>query len=132
MEFKSIYLYTTLKSRANRRILTASVFTGPILFILFIYNIERANDSLSIEVSPTINSMPNHLINITHQQQQQNLFTSFCSSEADRRGPHQNVIAISLYGNFSDPHHFTRYVDPSLKFILSNISQIYPGTSTLL
>ena len=26
-------------------------------------------------------------------------FTSFCSLEADRRGPHQNVITISLYGS---------------------------------
>ena len=53
-------------------------------------------------------------------------FASLCSCEADRRGLHQNVIAYSLYGNFSDPKLFTRYVEP-IKIILANISQSYPG-----
>jgi hypothetical protein len=51
---------------------------------------------------------------------------SYCSWEADRRGPQQNVISYSLYGNFSDPKHFKRYAEP-IKFILANISQFYPG-----
>ena len=53
-------------------------------------------------------------------------FVSFCSCDADHRGLHQNVIAYSLYGNFSDPKLFTRYVEP-IKIILANISQSYPG-----
>ena len=53
-------------------------------------------------------------------------FVSFCSCKADRRGLNQNVIAYSLYGNFGDPQHFTRYIDP-FKIILSNITQAYPG-----
>ena len=51
---------------------------------------------------------------------------SYCSEEADSRGPHQNVISYSLYGNFSDPKHFNRYTG-AIKYILSNISQVYPG-----
>jgi len=53
-------------------------------------------------------------------------FVSYCSYKADRRGLNQNVIAYSLYGNFSNENHFTRYADP-LKIILSNISHVYPG-----
>ena len=53
-------------------------------------------------------------------------FVSMCSCSADRRGLHQNVIAFSLYGNFSDANHFTRYVDP-IRILLANISQVYPG-----
>ena len=59
---------------------------------------------------------------------EQNKFVSYCSYEADRRGLNQNIIAFSLYGNFSDERHFTRYADP-IKIILSNISQVYPGAS---
>ena len=51
---------------------------------------------------------------------------SYCSKEADNRGPHQNVISYSLYGNFSDPKHFVRYTG-AIKYILSNITQVYPG-----
>ena len=51
---------------------------------------------------------------------------SYCSLEADRRGPNQNVISYSLYGNFSDPKHFERYAEP-IKFILPKIKQFYPG-----
>jgi hypothetical protein len=51
---------------------------------------------------------------------------SYCSKKADSRGPHQNVIAYSLYGNFSDPKHFVRYTG-AIKYILSNISQVYSG-----
>ena len=57
---------------------------------------------------------------------QSSKFVSMCSCDADRRGFHQNVIAYSLYGNFSNPKHFSRYVDP-IKAILSNISESYPG-----
>ena len=61
---------------------------------------------------------------------EENKFVSYCSYEADRRGLNQNVIAFSLYGNFSDERHFTRYIDP-FKIILSNISQVYPGAYRL-
>ena len=54
------------------------------------------------------------------------VFTSVCSCEADHRGLHQNVIAYSLYGNFSDSKLFTRYVEP-IQMIMANISQSYPG-----
>ena len=51
---------------------------------------------------------------------------SYCSAEADKFGPNQNVISYSLYGDFSNPRHYARYAEP-IKFILPNISQVYPG-----
>ena len=62
----------------------------------------------------------------TDQQREPDSVVSYCSLQADQRGPHQNVISYSLYGNFSDPKHFKRYAEP-IKFILANISQFYPG-----
>ena len=53
-------------------------------------------------------------------------FESYCSWGADSRGPHQKVIAYSLYGDFTDSTIFTRYVEP-LKMILQNITKVYPG-----
>ena len=53
-------------------------------------------------------------------------FSSLCSCESDNRGFNQNVIAFSLYGNFSDPRHYERYVNP-MKSILETINQVYPG-----
>jgi hypothetical protein len=53
-------------------------------------------------------------------------FVSFCSLESDFRGLHQNVIAYSLYGDFSDPKIAIRYLDP-VKMLLTNVSQAYPG-----
>jgi hypothetical protein len=39
------------------------------------------------------------------------LFKSTCSAAADERGPHQNVIAYSMYGsNFSEPKFFDLYL----------------------
>ena len=52
--------------------------------------------------------------------------TSYCSGKAHRRGLNQNVISYSLYGNFSDPRHYNRYAG-AISYILSNISQVYPG-----
>ena len=54
------------------------------------------------------------------------IYPSFCSKEADSRGPHQNVLSYSLYGNFSNPQHYSRYTG-LIKHILFNISNIYPG-----
>ena len=51
---------------------------------------------------------------------------SFCSLESDFRDLHQNIIAYSLYGNFSDPKIAMRYLDP-IKMLLVNISRAYPG-----
>ena len=51
---------------------------------------------------------------------------SYCSGKADRRGLHQNVISYSLYGNFSDLRHYNRYAG-AINYLLSNISQVYPG-----
>jgi predicted RND superfamily exporter protein len=53
-------------------------------------------------------------------------FVSKCSSKSDNRGFHQNVIAFSVYGNFSSEKHYTRYVEP-LKATIENISRVYPG-----
>ena len=53
---------------------------------------------------------------------------SYCSGKADRRGLHQNVISYSLYGNFSDLRHYNRYAG-AINYLLSNISQVYPGVS---
>ena len=66
------------------------------------------------------------LNNKRNQTTQSNLMVSYCSMESDLRGSHQNVISYSLYGNFSDPQHYLRYAEP-IKYILSNISQFYPG-----
>ena len=54
-------------------------------------------------------------------------FVSLCSREADGRGLHQNVIAYSLYGDFSKLDHFHRYFDP-INSTLDNVKRVYPGT----
>ena len=56
-------------------------------------------------------------------------FRSYCSLEADN--PHQNVIAYSLYGDFSDAKILARYVDPFLRNTIANISSAYPGKRLL-
>ena len=59
-----------------------------------------------------------------------NRFASMCSSKSDKRGLHQNVIAFSVYGNFSQPNQYARYVEP-IKNTIENISRLYPGTWTI-
>ena len=54
-------------------------------------------------------------------------FVSMCSSASDNRGLHQNVVAFSVYGNFSEPKKYVRYVEP-IKTTIENISRSYPGT----
>ena len=66
------------------------------------------------------------LFNWPYQIKSDDQMVSYCSLEADRRGSNQNVIAYSLYGNFSDPKHFERYAEP-IKFILPKMKQFYPG-----
>ena len=56
-------------------------------------------------------------------------FVSYCSSKADSRGAHQNVIAFSFYGDFSNSTFVIRYLEP-LKMSLQNISQAYPSILT--
>ena len=69
----------------------------------------------------------NHVLNNKRNQTTQlNSMVSYCSMKSDLRDSHQNVISYSLYGNFSDPQHYLRYAEP-IKYILSNISQFYPG-----
>ena len=82
---------------------------------------QQDEDSFVIEPSQQLNFQREN----KEDEDEQN-FVSYCSYKADRRGLNQNVIAYSLYGNFSNENHFTRYADP-LKIILSNISQVYPG-----
>lgn len=55
-------------------------------------------------------------------------FFSMCSCKADNRGYHQNVIAFSIYGNFSNPGTVYRYIEP-MKLILDKIVHSYPGTN---
>jgi hypothetical protein len=53
-------------------------------------------------------------------------FKSTCSAAADRRGPNQNVIGYSMYGNFSDPTFYNSY----LKWFGETLRTIpikYPG-----
>ncbi len=56
----------------------------------------------------------------------ESLAISTCSCKADRRGLRQNVVAYSLYGNFSDPEIIARYVDP-MKNVIDFIRRAYPG-----
>lgn len=51
---------------------------------------------------------------------------STCGCRADFRGLHQDVVAFSLYGNFSDPQMFDRYVGP-MSTIIGEILHSYPG-----
>ncbi|XP_057376919.2 uncharacterized protein LOC130698156 [Daphnia carinata] len=52
-------------------------------------------------------------------------FISTCGCQTDERGPNQNVISFSLFGNLSEPSLSVRYVQP-LKALTANISRIYP------
>ncbi len=54
-------------------------------------------------------------------------FKSTCSSAADGRGPHQNVIGYSIYGgNFSEPKFYRKYLKPFTD-TLRTIPIRYPG-----
>lgn len=52
---------------------------------------------------------------------------STCSLTADRRGPHQKVIAYSIYGDFSQKEVVNRYLKP-LRETIKTIPSIYPGS----
>jgi len=95
-----------------------------LLFVLFVYIIDRS------KLFYNFKEVPHQDLKVDDYYCQNNQaefeFVSLCSCEADRRGLHQNVIAYSLYGNFSDPRHFSRYVEP-IKIVLAKISQSYPG-----
>ena len=95
---------------------------------VFIYAISgRYPTAVYYDVNnPSVDDNNKSNINNNEKLCQQSKFISMCSCQADRRGFHQKVIAYSLYGNFSNPSHFSRYVDP-IKAILSNISESYPG-----
>lgn len=56
-----------------------------------------------------------------------NQYSTNCEYTSDLiRGQHQNVIGYSLYGNWSDPEHYARYLAP-MKLILQQIIELYPG-----
>ena len=114
--------------------LSLSVSVG--LFVAIVYSrATEVNEFVVNRITAQQQGGPAFVIDPIHQlnyqpenkedEDEQN-FVSYCSHKADRRGLNQNVIAYSLYGNFSNENHFTRYADP-LKIILSNISQVYPG-----
>jgi hypothetical protein len=56
-------------------------------------------------------------------------YNSLCSSDADRRGPHQKVISYSIYGDFSRSEVVEKYLNPFRKTIIA-IPVIYPGIHT--
>jgi hypothetical protein len=63
----------------------------------------------------------------TGDTEQTSKFPSTCSSAADGRGPHQNVIGYSLYGgNFSEPKFYRKYLKPFTD-TLRTIPIRYPG-----
>lgn len=53
-------------------------------------------------------------------------FVSMCGGNADDRGPHQKVIAYSLYGNFSMKTVLDRYFNP-FKVTIDAVHQYFPG-----
>lgn len=123
----------------NKRVrykLYATVLSVIGIFSIFIHafseryeivnNFDRGNDAVSSSTIGELASTTDVQISNLNDNLCQSKFVSLCSCDADKRGFHQNVIAYSLYGNFSNPKHFSRYVDP-IKAILSNISESYPG-----
>ncbi|XP_046637085.1 uncharacterized protein LOC124315451 [Daphnia pulicaria] len=61
-----------------------------------------------------------------HQFQNVKNFNSACSHTADMRGPHQKIIAYSIYGDFSRKDIVHKYLKP-FRETLSKIPYIYPG-----
>ena len=124
----------TFYSTDRKRIiplLSLSIAAG--LFVVIVYNraaeVNGLTNRFSLEYfidKPTIEQSEFEKRGPCEEEDVEHKFVSFCSCKADRRGLNQNVIAYSLYGNFADERHFTRYVDP-FKIILSNITQAYPG-----
>ena len=56
-----------------------------------------------------------------------NQYPTNCDYKTDLiRGQHQNVIGYSLYGNWSDPEHYARYIAP-MELVLQQNSHFYPG-----
>lgn len=112
--FFNIFIYYSNQRRLVSFLTLTSIFIIGILLITTTYS---NNDE---QLAPTYRHEEDC------QLEAEKNFVSMCSCKADRRGLHQNVIAFSLYGNFSDAKHFTRYVDP-IRILLANISQVYPG-----
>ena len=56
---------------------------------------------------------------------------STCNEHADQRGPHQKVIAYSVYGDLTQTHVNRRYLKPLLE-TTKRIVHIYPGISLYL
>lgn len=52
--------------------------------------------------------------------------SSTCNEGADLRGPHQKVIAYSVYGNLTQPDVNRRYLKPLVK-TAKTILRVYPG-----
>lgn len=53
-------------------------------------------------------------------------FISTCSHAADTRGPHQQVISYSLYGNLLRVDIAQKYLIPLMKTV-GEVPEIYPG-----
>jgi hypothetical protein len=71
------------------------------------------------------------IIHFKHQLKEKRLapdqFNSTCSCTADLLGPHQKVIAYSIYGDFSRVDVVRKYLQP-FKETLKRIPSIYPGS----
>ena len=109
--------------RLTKLVVTA-VFTGcvTICFCIVAYYPTNRNYFPTTEIAQHRTTTSCSVADDSRRQ----LFLSLCSCESDNRGFNQNVIAFSLYGNFSDPQHYEQYVNP-MKSILETINQVYPG-----
>ena len=116
-----------LKLRDKKRILIFLIAFAAITSFLIINNNNPNRFWLTDNlVVPAFHSTSSPQIIESIQNRQSPSFVSYCSLEADKRGPHQNVIAFSLYGDFSNSTYATRYLDP-FKMTIQNISQVYPS-----
>ena len=98
-------------------LLTVSVFT---------YNRQRRSRQFSDDASildDQLDVSDWNLESSSHPFQ----FQSTCRFHADERGPHQNVISFSIYGNLTNENNFVRYVVP-LKSTVERVASVYPGT----
>jgi hypothetical protein len=123
--------------RCGRRFIV-SVFGGFLGSFIFYISIRIIDSIPTIVVPLNINyrqrfecncsrpSLPAHVLHLTNEQQ-----ADLCSLYATRRGPHQRIIAISLFG----PKENQRFqFGRSLAFLhalINDMNVIYPDNYTL-
>jgi hypothetical protein len=111
------------------------IFFGSLAFLISFYYsglqlffsrrlFQQKNDTQSTPINITNNIKPKECPFSTATT----LFKSTCSAAADGRGPHQNVIAYSMFGsNFSEPKFYDLYLK-TFSETLRTIPAKYPGT----